>query len=287
MDSILELEGVRKHYRDGFLLDGVSFSVPYGAIVGFVGANGAGKTTTIGCILGTLRRDGGTVRLFGQEMTDADTALRERIGVVYDGDTLPGYLTAQTLGEILRGTYARWDDALYRAQLQALGLPPKRRIGAYSRGMAMKLSIAAALSHHPELLILDEATGGLDPILRDEMLDTLLDFVQDETHAILMSSHITSDLERIADYIVFIHGGRVLLTERKDELLYRYGVLRCGAEQFAALDPGDVLASRRRDYQTDVLVRDRETAARRYPGVVADAADIDEILLLLTRGEKR
>ena len=119
MDSILELEGVRKHYRDGFLLDGVSFSVPYGAIVGFVGANGAGKTTTIGCILGTLRRDGGTVRLFGQEMTDADTALRERIGVVYDGDTLPGYLTAQTLGEILRGTYARWDDALYRAQLQA------------------------------------------------------------------------------------------------------------------------------------------------------------------------
>ena len=164
MESILELEGVRKHYRDGFLLDGVSFSVPYGAIVGFVGANGAGKTTTIGCILGTLQRDGGAVRLFGQEMTDADTALRERIGVVYDGDTLPGYLTARTLGEILRGVYARWDDALYRAQLQALGLPPGRRIGAYSRGMTMKLSIAAALAHHPELLILDEATGGLDPI---------------------------------------------------------------------------------------------------------------------------
>ena len=284
MKSILELENVSKQYKDGFLLDSVSFSLPYGAILGFVGANGAGKTTTIGCILNTLQRDSGVIRLFGQEMTDADTALRERIGVVYDGDTFPGYLTPEALGNILQGTYAHWDHALYRAQLTAFGLPPRQRIGAYSKGMTMKLAIAAALAHRPELLILDEATSGLDPIMRDEMLDIFLDFVQDETHAILMSSHITSDLERVADYIAFIHAGRILLTERKDDLLYRYGVLRCKAEQFAALDAGDILAYRRRDYQTDVLVADREAAARRYPGVVAEAAAIDEILLLLTKG---
>ena len=286
MNHILELENVSKQYKDGFLLDRVSFSLPYGSIMGFVGANGAGKTTTIGCILNTLQKDGGVIRLFGQEMTDADTALRERIGVVCDGDVFPAYLTPEKLGGILQGTYARFDAALYGAHLRAFGLPPRQRVGALSKGMAMKLFIAAALAHHPELLILDEATSGLDPIVRDEMLDTFLDFVQDEAHAILMSSHITSDLERVADYIAFIHAGRILLTARKDDLIYRYGVLRCTADQFAALDAGDILAYRRRDYQTDVLVADRETAARRYPGVLAESAAIDEILLLLTKGER-
>lgn len=286
MNHILELENVSKQYKDGFLLDRVSFSLPYGSIMGFVGANGAGKTTTIGCILNTLRKDGGVIRLFGQEMADADTALRERIGVVCDGDAFPAYLTPEKLGGILQGTYARFDAALYGAHLRAFGLPPRQRVGALSKGMAMKLFIAAALAHHPELLILDEATSGLDPIVRDEMLDTFLDFVQDEKHAILMSSHITSDLERVADYIAFIHAGRILLTARKDDLIYRYGVLRCTADQFAALDAGDILAYRRRDYQTDVLVADREAAARRYPGVLAESAAIDEILLLLTKGER-
>ena len=262
----------------------MSFSLPYGAIGGFVGENGAGKTTTIGCILNTVRKDNGTVKLFGREMLDADTALREKIGVVYDGDNFPSFWTAKQLSRVMAGFYAQWDDALFWHYLKRFQLLPEQKLKNYSRGMTMKLAIAAALSHRPQLLILDEATSGLDPVMRDEMLDVFLEFVQDERHSVLLSSHITSDLEKVADYITFLHNGRLLMTVSKNDLAYRYAVMRCRENQFRALDSGDIIAYRKRDYQIDVLVSDGEAARKKYHDVVVDHVSIDEMLLLLIKG---
>lgn len=287
MENILELQGISKTYKKSdFTLDKVSFSLPYGAIMGFVGENGAGKSTTIGCILNTVAKDSGMVKLFGREMLDADTDIREKIGVVYDGDNFPGYWTAKQLAQVMDGLYAEWDNALFQKYLADFRLPAKQKIKHYSRGMTMKLAIAAALSHHPQLLILDEATSGLDPIMRDEMLDVFLDFVQEENHSILISSHITSDLEKVADYITFIHDGKLLMTASKDELLYRHAVMRCKESQFLALDPGDILAYRKRELQIDVLVADGKEAKKKYRDIVIDHVSIEEIMLLLGKGER-
>lgn len=287
MENILELQQVSKTFsKSNFTLDNVSFSLPYGAILGFVGENGAGKTTTIGCILNTITKDGGTVKLFGKEMQDSDTDIREKIGVVYDGDNFPGHWSAEQLSKVMKGFYTNWDDELFGKYLKEFQLPPKQRIKHYSRGMTMKLAIAAALSHHPQLLILDEATSGLDPIMRDEMLDVFLDFVQEEDHSILLSSHITSDLEKVADYITFIHNGRLIMTVSKNDLVYNYAVMRCKESQFLALDRSDMIAYRKRDFQIDVLVSDGKEAQRKYKGVVIDHVSLDEIMLLLVKGAR-
>lgn len=287
MENILELQNLSKSYvKSGFTLDQISFSLPYGSILGFVGENGAGKTTTIGCILNTVRKDGGTVKLFGKEMSDEDTDVREKIGVVYDGDNFPGFWTARQLSKVMEGLFKNWDQVLFQKYLEDFQLPPKQKIKCYSKGMSMKLAIAAALSHHPELLILDEATSGLDPVMRDDMLDIFLEFVQEEHHSILLSSHITSDLEKVADYIVFIHKGRLVLTAPKDDLVYRYAVMRCRESQFQAVDREDVLAYRKRDMQIDVLVADGREAQRKYKDMVVDHTSVDEIMLLLAKGER-
>lgn len=224
MENILEAQQVCKAFpKTNFVLDQVSFSIPYGSIMGFVGENGAGKTTTIGCILNTISKDSGTIKLFGKELSDADTELRENIGVVYDGDNFPAYWTAEQLSHVMQGLYKKWDNALFHKYLEDFRLLPKQKIKHYSRGMTMKLAVAAALSHHPQLLILDEATSGLDPIMRDDMLDIFLDFVQEETHSILLSSHITTDLEKVADYITFIHNGKLIMTATKNDLVWKSG----------------------------------------------------------------
>ena len=287
MDNILELKNVSKEFGEsGFTLNDISFSLPYGAIMGYVGENGAGKTTTIGCILNTLSKDNGTITIFGKEMSDNETELREDIGVVYDGDNFPGYLNAERLAEVMRGLYKQWDGNLFQKYLNDFKLNRKQKIKTYSKGMAMKLAIAAALSHKPKLLILDEATSGLDPIMREEVLEVFLDFVQDEKHSVLLSSHITSDLEKIADYITFIHNGNIIFSAKKDNLIYHYGVMRCKSEQFANLDKTDILAYRKKDYQIDVLVADKGKAERKYKGIVIDTVSIDEIMLLLVKGDK-
>lgn len=287
-DYMLELKDVSKTYsQSGFALDRVSFGLPYGTIMGFVGENGAGKTTTIGCILNTAPKDSGMITIFGNEMTDRDTGMREEIGVVYDGDNFPGYLDAAQLSKVMQGLYTKWDESLYGEYLKKFNLPANQKIKNYSRGMTMKLAISAALAHHPRLLVLDEATSGLDPIMRDEILDVFLDFVQEEDHSILLSSHITSDLEKIADYITFIHQGKVILTASKDDLVYNYAVLRCRESQFSALDPQDILAYRKKDYQIDVLVADGRAAGKKYGGVVVDHVSVDEIMLFLVKGDRK
>ncbi len=287
MENILELQQICKTFpKSNFILDKLSFSLPYGAILGFVGENGAGKTTTIGCILNTVRKDSGMVKLFGKEMRDIDTDIREKIGVVYDGDNFPGFWTAKQLSQVMEGIYTQWDNALFQKYLEDFHLPVKQKIKNYSRGMTMKLAIAVALSHHPQLLILDEATSGLDPIMRDEMLDVFLEFVQEESHSILLSSHITSDLEKVADYITFIHNGKLIMTASKNDLVYNYAVMRCKESQFLALDPSDMIAYRKRDFQIDVLVANGKEAGRKYKGAVVDHVSVDEIMLLLVKGER-
>ncbi|MDE7284289.1 MAG: ABC transporter ATP-binding protein [Lachnospiraceae bacterium] len=287
MENILELQQISKTFpKSNFTLDKLSFSLPYGAIMGFVGENGAGKTTTIGCILNTVKKDNGTIKLFGKEMSDEDTDIREKIGVVYDGDNFPGFWTATQLSQVMGSLYKQWDNALYMKYLDDFHLPAKQKIKDYSRGMSMKLAIAAALSHHPQLLILDEATSGLDPVMRDDMLDVFLEFVQEENHSILLSSHITSDLEKVADYITFIHNGKLIMTASKNDLVYNYAVMRCKESQFLALNPSDIIAYRKRDFQTDVLVSNGKETQRKYRDVVVDHVSVDEIMLLLVKGER-
>lgn len=287
MEHILELQQISKTYpKSNFTLDQVSFSLPYGSIMGFVGENGAGKTTTIGCILNTVKKDSGMVKLFGKEMSDGDTDMREKIGVVYDGDNFPGFWTAKQLSKVMEGIYTQWDHALFQKYLKEFHLSEKQKIKDYSKGMTMKLAVAAALSHHPELLILDEATSGLDPVMRDEMLDVFLDFVQEENHSILLSSHITGDLEKVADYITFIHHGKLIMTVSKNDLAYHYAIMRCRESQFLALDTKDIIAWRKRDMQIDVLVPDGKEAQRKYKDIVVDHASVDEIMLLLVKGER-
>ncbi|MCL2854165.1 MAG: ABC transporter ATP-binding protein [Defluviitaleaceae bacterium] len=285
MGAILEVQGLHKKYENSaFGLRDVSFNLPAGAIMGFVGENGAGKSTTIGCILNTLVKDGGMVKIFGKEMGDGATNIRDDLGVVYDSNAFPDHLTPDKIASAMRHMYSKWDDTLFQNYLQKFKLPEKQKVKSFSRGMGMKLGVAAALARRPKLLILDEATSGLDPIVRDDILDVFLDFVQDENNSILLSSHITSDLEKVADYITFIHDGQIIFSESKDVLIYKYGIMRCTAAQFAEIDKADMLAYRKHDYQTDVLVIDRQAMEQKYRGIATDNVTIEEIMLMMVRG---
>lgn len=284
MEPILQVDDLTKQYP-GFTLDHISFSVPRGTIVGLIGENGAGKSTTLKAILDLIQKDDGRVRLFGQELTEDRKDIKEDVGVVFDGIHFHETLTPQKIEKISRAAYKQWDSQVYQSYLKQFALPADKEIKTFSKGMKMKLSIAVALSHDPKLLILDEATSGLDPVMRDDILDVFLDFVQDENHSILMSSHITTDLEKIADYITFIHNGKIIFEKSKDELIYNYGIIRCSSSQFEKLDKEDILACRKRDYQWDVLVSHKEKAARKYKDFVIDHAAIDDILLLYVKGD--
>ena len=283
MTNALTVSGLTKTYPD-FVLDQVSFSVPSGSIVGLIGENGAGKSTTINAALGLIQKEAGQVSIFGKEGLNDDT--KEEIGVVFDGSNYPEILSPRKLNGVMRNIYRSWDETAYFRLLQQFSLPPDKLLKQFSKGMKMKLAISVALSHHSKLLILDEATSGLDPVIRDDILDMLLDFVQEEDHSILVSSHITSDLEKIADYIVFIHAGKVVFSKPKDELVEQYGIIKCGAAQFEALDKLDIIVYRKMDYEWQVLVADRVAMKKKYPKALFVSASIDEIMLLYVKGER-
>ena len=284
--SALVVNGLTKKYQD-FVLDNVSFSVPSGTIVGLIGENGAGKSTTINAILGLINKDSGTIELLGKPDSAFDGDLRNQIGVVFDGSNYPDALSAKKLNSVFKNIYSAWDENRFFSLLQEMSLPADKKIKDFSKGMKMKMSIAVAFSHNSKLLVLDEATSGLDPVVRDDILDMFLEFVLDESISILVSSHITSDLEKVADYIVFIHKGKVVFCKSKDELRYKYGIIRCGAAQFDAIDKDEVIAYRKQDYEWEVLVADRDAAQRKYPKAVIDPATIDEIMLLYVKGEAK
>ncbi len=285
MEAILQVENLTKQYPD-FKLDHVSFSILKGTIMGLIGENGAGKSTTINAILDLIRKDEGIVTFGGKELSSNPKQIKEDIGVVFDGINFYETLTPAKVGKISAAAYKQWDEAIYNGYLKKFQLASDKEIKTFSKGMKMKLCIAVALSHKPKLLILDEATSGLDPVMRDDVLDVFLDFVQDENHSILMSSHITTDLEKVADYITFIHEGKVLFCKSKDELRYNYGIIRSGAALFDAIDKSEILAYRKCDYQWDVLVADKEKARRKHKTAIVDDASIDDILLLYVKGEQ-
>ena len=283
MNDALIISGLTKTYKD-FMLNGVSFSVPCGSIVGLIGENGAGKSTTINAVLGLIQKEAGSICVLGKEQLDNE--IKEQIGVVFDGNNYPEIFSTRKLNRVMKDIYHSWEEHTFLNLLKKFSLPTDKPIKQFSKGMKMKLAIAVALSHNSKLLILDEATSGLDPVIRDDILDILLDFAQDETHSILISSHITTDLEKIADYIVFIHEGQVVFSKPKDELIEQYGIIKCGAAQFGALDKSDIIVYRKMDYEWQVLVADRAAMKKKYPKALIDSASIDEIMLLYVKGER-
>ncbi len=284
MDTILQLEGVTKNYP-GFCLDHLSFSIPKGMIVGLIGENGAGKTTTINLILHATEKDSGNILVFGKDHLQFEKEIKQEIGVVQDVCNLPLMFTASDIETVMRRIYTNWDQMCYWELIQKFALPRKQPISTFSKGMKVKLNFAIALAHKSRLLILDEATSSLDPVMRDEVLDLLLDFVQDTEHGVLFSTHITSDLSKIADYIAFLHKGRLLFYKPKDALIYHYGLIHCGESLFRQIRQDNWLAWRKQAYEYQVLVADREAMAKKYRDCVIDPATLDDIMLLYIRGE--
>lgn len=273
--NALEIRGLTKR-RGDFALQGLDLTLPAGCIMGLIGENGAGKSTTIRLILNGLRRDGGTIAVYGKD-NRAMTALdREDIGVVLDEVGLPEYLTAAQIGCMMAGIFTRWQPEVYRDYLRRLALPEDKPFKGFSRGMRMRLGLAAALSHQPKLLLLDEATSGLDPVVRDDILTILSDFTRDEEHAVLISSHIVSDLEKICDYIAFLHRGRLLLCEEKDRLTEEYGILRGTTE---GIEPAAVCGQRATPYGTEYLLRRSAVPA----GVPLGQVNIEDLFVFMAK----
>ena len=284
MKNCIELRGLCKSYGD-FALRDLDLTLPGGTILGLIGENGAGKTTTIKCILGMTRPDSGTVTVLGQPMGPDSAALKQEVGVVLDECFFHDTLRPKDLPPILAPIYRGWDRELYRDCLARYGLPENKLIREFSRGMKMKLSLAAALAHRPHLLVLDEATAGLDPVVRDEILDEFLAFISDEDHAILMSSHITSDLEKAADYITYLHQGRVILSDSKDNIRDSYGRVACTAGQLEQIEPGDLLRVRRNSFGCEGLTPDRAAFHQKYPALLVEPLSLEDLMVLIEKGD--
>ena len=281
--NAIEIKGLTKQYKD-FTLGPMDLALPMGCVLGLVGENGAGKSTTIRLIMNAVSRDGGQVQVMGMDNQSPEfREMKENVGVVLDETCVPEFITAKQLGKILAGAYRNWDEAAYNSWLNRFQLPLNKKYKEYSRGMTMKLGIAAALSHGAKLLLLDEATSGLDPMVREELLEVFADFAAQDDHAVLISSHIVSDLEKICDYIAFIHKGKLMLCEEKDMLLERYGLLKCSPQELAAIDPAIIHGKRIGEYGAEALV-DRDRAPR---NLLVEQPNLEDIILYLAKEEVR
>ena len=285
MENSLEVKNLCKKYN-GFELKNVNLNLPKGMIMGLIGENGAGKTTTIKSILNVIKRDSGEINIFGLDNIKDEKKIKSDIGVVLDDSFLSEYLTPKDISKIMKNFYKTWDENLYFQYIEKFNLPQNKISKEFSSGMKMKLKIATALAHKPKLLILDEPTSGLDPIARNEILDIFQDFIQDEEHSVLVSSHITSDLEHIADYITFINKGEIIFTKTRDELLEEYGVLKCAEEEFKKLDKKDYIKFKKNKYEYEVLVENKNEFRKKYDFGVIDRASIESIMLIYIKGEK-
>jgi len=288
METILEIKNINKTYKKSdFALEDISFSVPYGAIMGLIGENGSGKTTTLSIILGILRKNTGTINIMGRPYHIDDTEMKEKIGVVFDTNYFPEVFSPRDISKIFKKIYHRWDDMCFFDMLKKYDIGEKQKVKAMSHGTKSMLAIITALAQRPELLILDEPTGGIDPVRREEVLDMFLDFISDGKKSIVFSSHITSDLEKIADYITFIHKGKMLYTAEKDLFLYQYGIIRCNQETFETLNrdyKSEILRYVTRDYQYRILVKDQQKIP---PGeFILENPTLEEVMYLVSRGEE-
>lgn len=274
MENSIEIKNLTCRYPK-FTLDNINLTVPCGTVMGLIGENGAGKSTTIKAILGLLKPESGAVTVLGENSGKLPKETKEQIGVVFDELPFPENLTAKQLDKVLGGVFRSWDSKAFFGWLERFGLPTDKKLKSFSRGMQMRISIAAALSHSPRLLVLDEPTGGLDPVMRSEILDILLDFMQDEDHSILISTHITSDLEHIADYIGFIHNGRMIFTEERNALKEQHRILKCTDEELKLIDTADIIGMRKGKFSNEVLTK----AFEKYPQITQDTPSIDELMV--------
>ena len=284
MENILEVKNLCKKYNQ-FELKNVNLTLPKGMIMGLIGENGAGKTTTIKSIL-NLTNSTGEINIFGLNVKKYDKKIKEDIGVVLNENFFSEYLNPKDINKIMKNIYKNWDEKLYFKYLEDFKLPQNKISKEFSSGMKMKLKIAVALAHHPKLLILDEPTSGLDPVARSEILGIFQDFIQNGENSIFVSSHITSDLEHIADYITFINDGEIVLSKTRDELLEEYGIVKCSKAEFEKINKKDYVKYKVNRYEYDVLVENKSEFKRKYDFNVIDKPTLEDIMLIYIKGEK-
>ena len=285
-ENAIEIKGLTKKY-DGFTLDNVSFSVPRGSIMGFIGQNGAGKTTTIKALLNIIRINDGTITMLGRDHVEDEYEIKEHIAAVFDEIPFHESFNAIRLNRMFKGMYKSWSEEQFFTYVNRFSLPRKKKIKALSKGMKMKLQIATALSHGAKLLIMDEATTGLDPVVRNEILDIFREYLQDETNSILMSSHITSDLEKIADCVTFIDKGKILISGYKDDILDSHGVIKCTKADYKEIDKSDFISARLNDFGVEAMVSDRAATKKKYSGLQIEKTTLEEIMLFYVNREKK
>lgn len=286
MTNIIEIKNLVKKYDNKFTLGSINLEIPSGVIVGLIGENGAGKTTLIKSILNILKIDEGNIKIFNKDFNKEENTIKEDIGVVLDNMFFPEILTPKDINIVMKDIYKKWDEELFKKYLNDFGLNINKQIKTMSKGMRKKLEIATSLSHHPKLLILDEPTSGLDPVVRNEVLDIFLDFIQDEEHTILLSTHITSDLEHIADKIIFINKGKILLDKNRDDLLDNYGILKCNIDSFDTISKEDIIVYKKNKYNYEILVDNISKIKKKYKNCIVDKITLEELMVLMIKGVK-
>ena len=285
MEYAIEVRNLTKEYEN-FKLENASFNVGKGTIMGFIGENGAGKSTTIKAILNLIKKDNGLITVLGKEINRNEKGIKNELGIVLNYGNFNEKLNVKAINKIMKNIYKRWDDDVFYKYIEKFNIDTSKKIEEFSKGMKMKLSIAIALSHKAKILILDEATSGLDPVARDEVLDILMEFIQNEENSILMSSHITSDLEKIADYITFIHNGKIIFSENKDKLIYDMGVVKCTEKQFKTIEVQDRMFYKKGIFNYEVLIDNRDEFSKKYPSLVINNSNLEEIMLFYIKGDK-
>ncbi len=286
MKNIIEIRDLVKKYDSKFKLEIDDLKIPSGCIIGLIGENGAGKTTLIKSILNIISIDEGNIKIFDKDYQKYDSIIKENIGVVLDNMFFPELLNISDINKVMKDIYRSWDEELFKKYIKRFDLPINKPLKAMSKGMRKKLEIITAISHHPKLLILDEPTSGLDPVVRNEVLDMFLDFIQDEEHTILLSTHITSDLEHIADKIIFINNGQVILNNTRDDILDNYGILKCDINEFDKVSKDDIISYKKNKYNYEILVKDILKLSKKYKDFVIDKITLEELMLLMIKGEK-
>ena len=286
MTNIIEIKNLVKKYDNKFTLGSIDLEIPSGVIVGLIGENGAGKTTLIKSILNILKIDEGNIKIFNKDFNKEENNIKEDIGVVLDNMFFPEILTPKDINIVMKDIYKKWDEELFKKYLNDFGLNMNKQIKTMSKGMRKKLEIATSLSHHPKILILDEPTSGLDPVVRNEVLDIFLDFIQDEEHTILLSTHITSDLEHIADKIIFINKGKILLDKNRDDLLDNYGILKCDIDSFDTISKEDIIVYKKNKYNYEILVDNISKIKKKYKNFIVDKITLEELMVLMIKGVK-
>ncbi|WP_331682940.1 ABC transporter ATP-binding protein [Blautia sp.] len=284
MENAIEIRNLSKEYRD-FSLKNLSLNVPRGTVLGLIGENGAGKSTLIQSMLGLIKAEYEKIELLGKQLRNQEKEIKEDIAVIFDVSHYNPEYTPAFIGKMLKKVYRNWDMEKYDAYLSRFGLPADKKLKKFSKGMKMKLEFAIAFSHKPRLLILDEATSGLDPVFRDEILELIREFTEEEDHTVVMSSHITSDLDKVADYIAFLHEGKLQFVKSYDELQNDYGVLHCGKDFFESLREEDIVSFKKEPYEYKVLVRNRNGILSVFPDLEMEKASVEDIMLMYVKGE--